>query len=139
MKTIWDNLKKLIRSRNLPLEQVSKRLYEKEFQVRIKYNKQLKESKNNPKLNTDKYILLKNSKIMVVNSIYNTDNGCFLSGQIYQTMQDAFVSLLPSKIVKVWKVNDLSTHLFEVPIDEYVSKCMFVEVDGTCYILELLN
>lgn len=129
-------LKKLIRSGSLPLEQVIKRLSERNFSKTLKTDKEIY---INPKSKNNKHILLKNNKVMMVCSKLNKNNQIFLSGQIYQVYGNAFVSPYPSNIIRVWKVQNLCSHCFEVSLTECECKCIFIEVEGDSYVIALLN
>lgn len=129
-------LKKLVRGNHLPLEQVVKRLLERGCCLK-KYDFKSKNIFIVPQSKSDRYVFLKNNKIMVVHSI--TQNGNKYKGQIYQTVADVFSNPIQSRIIKVWQVTNLSTHLFEVPIEDCLDKCILIQQNRQHFMLALLN
>lgn len=93
----------------------------------------------NPKSKGNKYILLTNNKVMLVCSKVIKDENIYLRGQVNQDYENAFLTPYPSSIIKVWKVQNLCSHIFEIPLAECASKCIFIEVDGHSYITSLLD
>lgn len=136
-------LKKLIRNSSHPLEQVIKRRHEKQLlnkEISIDQFDEINKIPNViPDSKSDKYVLLTNNKVMAVTSISNKDNVCYLNGHIFQSVANVFQSPISSDMVGVWLVKNLSTHIFEVPVKDYCSKCLLIQVGEDLYVLRLLN
>lgn len=151
------HLKRLLRTPNKPLQQVCKRLFEKD-DIIMKYKRNDKITKiyfknsllikaviyRNMEIctdnNADSYILLKNEKIMKVKEILEEENGdTFLKGYVFQHTCEAFFTPISSKLLNIFSVKNLGTYVFTVNIHEFQNKCMVFPIENSYFALSLLH
>lgn len=136
-------IKKLIRTPNKAFAQVSKRLLERDSLQQEKYVyvpsnviKIYKETENgiisilykgnliSSLESRDQYVLIKNDKVMKVKKLVEEEKGLQLIGQIYQDVRSAFDMPIDSKFLRSFKIKELSSYEFKIPITDIITKCM---------------
>lgn len=131
-------MKKLLRQPNKPLQQVVRRIGEKQNNIKLLTFP----SKNlihniNPHNQKDCYIILKQKKVMKVTSV-NLESMMY-QGHVFSTTNCFFKSPLYSDRINIFKVSNLGTYKFTVSFNEVFSKCMVIPYENVHVALPILS
>lgn len=123
------HLKKLIRTSYKPLQQVVRRLREKEY---LLFGKDVpKQSQKNLSIKkNDCYALLTNQRI---GKIIDVSENMFKT-HLFGNVQPYFQYPINSTLISVFKVSDLGQYVYTVPFDHLVKKCWLSPSENEGYI-----
>lgn len=131
-------MKKLLRQPNKPLQQIVRRIGEKQNNIKLLTFP----SKNlihniNPHNQKDCCIILKQKKVMKVTSV--NSEGMMYQGHVFSTTKCFFKSPFSSDRINIFQVNNLSTYKFTVSFNDVFSKCMLIPYENVHIALPILS
>ncbi|XP_031342118.1 uncharacterized protein LOC116170009 [Photinus pyralis] len=145
-------LVKMIRTPNKPLAQVCVRLAEQsnfleEYPLNrcntVNENKTILNHHHGYKINItsdkDSFILLKNKRVMKVVELIETNNILTIKGRIFGRQYEAYTEPVSSKVINVYKVQELNNFLFEEPVGNIECKCFVIPMDNHFLVMGMLH